>query len=383
MIASGIFLAMVLTETLLRVFPGLLSVELQQVIETDPSNFGVAHPYIGYLHTPNETYVETREDFRAVIQTDGYGFRNSWPWPEKAEIVAVGDSVVFGYGVDVNQAWPTILAKNLPGNRLINLGLVGSGPQQYLRVYETFGIRLHPKLLLVGFLVRNDFWDDYMFDLWLKSGAQGNSKVWLTFGRPSSTRLSLDQPVGKLLTSLLWRGHLLASKSRLYNLLLYVRKSLKSGPDVVKTFQAPDGTRLELDLKAYINQTKDAQPGSRGFDLSLEALRRIHSIAKTNDTKVLVVFQPSKEEVYLPLIGGTDVDTDPGRPLREMLDKLGIPYLDLLPAFRARAAKGEVLFFQTDGHPNARGYALIAQLVRDHVKNHAKSYGLSGFGGAD
>jgi hypothetical protein len=66
-----------------------------------------------------------------------------------------------------------------------------------------------------------------------------------------------------------------------------------------------------------------------------------------------------------------------------MLGKLGIPYIDLLPGFRRRAAQGEVLFFETDGHPNARGYALIAELVLDHLRNNAKTFNLNDSGGAD
>jgi hypothetical protein len=77
-------------------------------------------------------------------------------------------------------------------------------------------------------------------------------------------------------------------------------------------------------------------------------------------------------------MGETDLDTDPARPLRVKLEEFGIPYLDLLPAFRSRAAKGEVLFFETDGHPNARGYALIAQRVLAHLKDNAKKYDLKG-----
>jgi len=80
--------------------------------------------------------------------------------------------------------------------------------------------------------------------------------------------------------------------------------------------------------------------------------------------------------VYLPLRGETTFDADPGRPLRVKLGELGIPYIDLLPDFRSRAAKGEVLFFEVDGHPNARGYALIAELVLAHLKDNAKKYGL-------
>jgi lysophospholipase L1-like esterase len=375
--AGSIVFAMALAEGILRLVPGLLSVELRQVIQADPDNYGVVHPYIGYLHTPNNTFIIAGRDFRAVNHTDGYGFRNAWPWPEKAEIVAVGDSVTLGYGVEDDQAWPALVAKALPHNRLINLGLIGGGTQQYLRVYETFGTRLHPKLLLVGFLVRNDFWDADMFDGWLKSGARGNYMVWRDYGRPKSTSLSLEQPIGNLMRSLLWRGHVLASKSHFYNLLMYVQRYVRGyGPSKTRAFRAPDGTQLQLDLGGFTSQTGIAQPGNRAFDISVEALQRLDSIALANGTKILVILQPSKEEVYLPLMGETNFDADPGRPLRVKLGELGIPYLDLLPEFRNRAAKGEVLFFETDGHPNARGYALIAELVISHLKQHAKEYGL-------
>jgi lysophospholipase L1-like esterase len=378
LIACGILLAVAMTEAVLRFAPGLLSVELQQIIEAEPDNLGVSHPFIGYLHKPNNALIITGRDFRAVAHTDGYGFRNSWPWPEKAEVVTLGDSVAFGYGVEDDQAWPAIMAKGLSHNRLINLALIGAGPQQYLRVYETFGTKLNPKLLLVGFLVRNDFWDADIFDRWLKSGAGGNYMVWRDFGRPKSTTLSLEQPVRNLLSSLLWRGHLLASESRLYNLLIYVRKYLKgaAAPNT-KIFQAPGGTRLELELRDFAIKTVGAQPGTREFEISVDALERLQSVANANGIKVLVVLQPSKEEVYLPLMGDTTRDADPGRPLREMLQRLDIPYIDLLPDFRSRAAKGEVLFFETDGHPNPGGHALIANLVLNYVKNNAKAFNLT------
>jgi lysophospholipase L1-like esterase len=382
--AGSIVFAMALAEGILRLVPGLLSTELQQVVQADPDNYGVAHPYIGSLHGPNKTFIIAGRDFRAVNHTDGYGFRNAWPWPEKAEIVAVGDSVTFGYGVEDDQAWPALVAKALPHNRLVNLGLIGAGTQQYLRVYETFGTRLHPKVLLVGFLVRNDFWDADMFDGWLKSGARGNYMVWRDYGRPKSTSLSLKQPMGNLISSLLWRGHVLASKSHFYNLLMYVQRYLRGyGTSKPTIFRAPDGTQLRLDVEGFTYQAGIGRPGNRGFDISVDALQRLDSIARANGTKILVILQPSKEEVYLPLMGQTNVDTDPGRPLRVKLGELGIPYLDLLPEFRNRAAKGEVLFFETDGHPNVRGYALIAELVLDHLRNNAKAFNLNDFGRAD
>ena len=375
LIAGGILLAMALTEGILRLFPGLLSVELQQIIRADPDDRGIAHPYIGHLHKPNNTFVLAGRDFRAANHTDGYGFRNAWPWPEKAEIVAVGDSLTFGYGVEDDQTWPALLAKKLPHNRLINLGLIGGGPQQYLRVYETFGARLHPKLLLVGFFTRNDFLNAQEFDRWLKSGAGTNYLVWRDFGKPQSTSLSLEQPIGDLVSSLLWRGRLLASRSRLYNLLFYALRHLKRRThSETRTFQAPDGTRIKLESGDLTGATKEARPGHRMFSSAIAALQRLHSIARANDTNVLVVLQPSSEEVYLPLLA--EPAPDPGRPLRVKLGELGIPFLDLLQGFRSRAEKGEVLFFEVDGHPNRRGYALTAELVLAYLNNNAERYGL-------
>ena len=379
--AGSIFFAVTLAEGILRLVPGLLSVELQQIVEARPDNFGIAHPYIGYLHKPNNTFITAGRDFRAANHTDGYGFRNAWPWPARAEIVTVGDSLTFGYGVEDDQAWPALIVRKLSPNRLINLGLNGAGPHQYLRVYETFGRSLRPKVLLVGFFVRNDFWDADMFDRWLKLGAPGSYLLWRDFGRPRSTSLNLNQPIGDLVVSVLWRCHLLASNSRLYNFLQHVRKSLRTylrgySPSQLKFFQAPDGTQLQLDIEDFTNKVRIGQPGHRAFAISVEALQRLDSIARANGTSILIVLQPSKEEVYLPLVGETTFDADPGRPLRVKLKELGIPYIDLLPDFRARAAKGDALFFEVDGHPNARGYALIAELVVAHLKDNANKYGL-------
>ena len=92
LVAGSSFLALAMTEAILRLFPGLLPVELQQIIRADPRDYGVVHPYIGHLHKPNNALVISGRDFRAVHHTDGYGFRNAWPWPKTAEIVTLGDS---------------------------------------------------------------------------------------------------------------------------------------------------------------------------------------------------------------------------------------------------------------------------------------------------
>lgn len=376
LLGVSVVFSLAVAEGILRLGLGVLPLEIHKRIQASPNNLGVEHPYIGHLHKPHSTGVLSGRDFTAVHHTDGFGFRNAWPWPKRAEIVVVGDSVTFGYGVEDTKAWPALLAHSLPQSPVINLGLIGAGPQQYLRVYETFGVKLHPKVLLVGFWTRNDFWDADLFDRWSKSGVGGNYMVWRDFGRPKKTGFDPQEPVGSLIKTLRWRIPLLARSSYLYNLLLEVRSTARTwSPSEVRTFQFSDGSRVRLYPGDFVRKIEGARPERREFSLALRALQRMQSIADENRTHLLIVLQPSKEEVYVPLLG--EAIPDASRPLRVALKKLGISFLDLTPIFRARAAQGERLYFETDGHPDARGYALIAEGILAHLRENAKRYGLT------
>lgn len=169
-------MTLALVELLLRLVPGLTAGVFTQEPRRRPASFGIAHPYIGHLHTPYSHIMIEGKGFRAVHDTDGHGFRNSWPWPwpERAEVVVVGDSLTFGYGVAASEAWPSVLAAALPGTRVINLGLIGASTPQYLRTYEVFGAPLRPRVVLIGVFAQNDFWDAGLYDQWLRLGAEGN-----------------------------------------------------------------------------------------------------------------------------------------------------------------------------------------------------------------
>lgn len=387
-VAVSVLVTLAFAELVLRIASGLLDPQLRQAIRATPEQAGVAHPYIGHLHRPNRTLLLAGKDFNAVHHVDALGFRNRWPWPREAEIVAVGDSLTFGYGVDDNHAWPFLLAQSLSGLRVINLGLIGAGPQQYLRLYETFGVALRPKLVIVGVFARNDFWDADLFDRWLASGVGGNYMVWRDFGRPVrvgfgaspspvrrmfSAIRSLAHPLEWLESVLRSDAYPLMRRSYLYNLARAARSS--DTPVASVTFTFSNGRQLRLLPDDLTSKTAGSKAGDREFGLVVDALTRLDMLGRQNGTHVLMVFQPSKDEVYLPLLGRAVPDAT--EELRRAFDRQGIEYLDLLPVFRRHAEAGEQLFFEVDGHPNETGYGLIAQAVQSHVREHLKGYGLS------
>ena len=197
LMALSILLAAGVAEVALRAFPGLLPEEAQLRLlwsgERDDT-LTVGHPQVGVLYKPLQRKRMQNRDFDIEVATDEYGFRNTSPWPARAEVVAVGDSLVFGYGVDHAVTWTRLLEARL-GKRVINLGMAGSGPGQYTRYFEHFGMKAHPRVLLYGLYPNNDIQDVEDFDRWIAAGSPGNYDEFRLFSGdvPSVMKTFMDE----------------------------------------------------------------------------------------------------------------------------------------------------------------------------------------------
>jgi lysophospholipase L1-like esterase len=357
-------------ELFLRWRPGPFRPELQQLLDTTPGNSGLAHPYIGHLQRPNRSVELAGKDFDASHHIDRMGFRNPIKWPNPVDIVAVGDSLTFGLGVEDEEAWPAIVAR-ISGAAVVNLGLVGASPEQYLRVFETYGAQVRPKLVIAGLYAQNDFWDAGMFEQWLHVRVPDNYMVWRNFGRPARVTFDLRDPMASAEGVLRAYVYPLLRSSRLYNLsraVLAGQQQQGAGAPPI-AYTANDGRRIELDPGNFAMMTEGATPDRPEFTLVLNPLIKLHRMAAAQNAHLLVVLQPSKEEVYMPLLGKPV--RDPSGALLAALDREGIEYLDLGPVFRERASAGEALFFELDTHPNREGYALIGESVGAYLRSHA------------
>jgi len=141
-----------------------------------------------------------------------------------------------------------------------------------------------------------------------------------------------------------------------------------------RTMHLAEGARVQLVPSELSKWASHGRPGRGAFTLVLQTLEQIQQLAQQHQTSPVVLFFPIKEEVYLPLLGERAADL--AAPFIPELDRRGIAYLDLGPYFRQQAAAGEALFWEVDGHPNERGYRLIAEVVLSHLRANATSYGL-------
>jgi lysophospholipase L1-like esterase len=358
-VISGL-LALALAEGLLHLFPRLLPLELQVRFGDASDERGVADARIGNLPIPGSSGVIWTRDFRIEHQIDSHGFRNPEPWPEHPDVIVIGDSLVLGYGVAADQAWPAVLESELPGRSVINLGLIGAGPQQYRRIYESFGRALRPRLVIVAMFAANDFWDAEMFEEWLASGVGGNYMEWRDFGR-GSRGFNYRRPLGSLRS-------FLNRESYVYNLLRFVRKA-RQGVKGRYVLKWSDGVTLQLYPDEREQRVENAEPTGSIFQIVLKSIEAIHDAAVADGSRTLVIFQPSKEYVYMPFVGKPVRHA--GKQLLNALAERNIDSLDLGPMYRRRAEEGDRLFFPNDGHPNELGYALTGRAVADYIRRGA------------
>jgi hypothetical protein len=355
LVVMGLTAAVLVAELALRIVPGLMPTHAANrarlfrdlgSVRTRPD------PYIGFLYPPNFRGTMRHYDAIFSFSTDAHGFRNAEPWPKRADVVALGDSLTFGFGVSDGQSWVDLAGRALR-TAVVNLALPGFGPLQQLRVYEAFGASLRPKIVLVGFFPANDFWDTAKFIEWLSLEDGGNYLLWRNFG---VTGHGGRDAIRKRLQT-----------SYLYSLLWALRNpdTEEYGRDAV-VHETPDG-RLLL-VPSTVRKTRErASPGRPEFEEALGALQELNRRVRADGGRMVVLLLPSKEHVYLPLLG-EPVD-DSLVHVHRALERLDLTYLDVTPRFRERAAAGDMLFFEVDGHPNERGYALIAEVVVQYLRS--------------
>jgi len=111
-----------------------------------------AYPPYGYRLIPSRRISYLYHDNRTIsLVSNRDGFRSSreldQPDP-RPRILFLGDSLLFGDGVDEPQRFTDLLETMLPSWRMDNTGMVGYGPDLMLRTLEVVGLKLKPAVVV-------------------------------------------------------------------------------------------------------------------------------------------------------------------------------------------------------------------------------------------
>lgn len=310
-----------------------------------------ADPYIGKTLRPDVNVNDTNElgrpyNYRsAPIGRDGVCFRDQ-AIGKQVYAVAVGDSFTFGHKVDREHVWTERLEKSI-GAGVVNMGLSGGAPTQYLRNFEVHGEPLAPKLVIMTTFV-NDWLDEACFQTWWAQRQVLGGQV--DFPRSNA----IYDAVRK-------NGYRLPDR--------WEQPDLGGSVDV-----EIDGELYQFDASAYAAQDTRSPTIEMGKRHEEQAILALKARASAIGAKLVVVVIPAKEHVYHARVAAAIPYAQRMRPdtfcteIGTWCRKHDITCLDMLPNLTAHAEAGGKPYFPRDGHFREEGNHFLAETLEHFLR---------------
>lgn len=304
------------------------------------------------------------------VRTGPEGFRTRYVAPQKDKILAIGDSLTFGYWVNEEESWPYLVGeqveKEYPHLQVVNVATPGHSTWDQIIVLRELVPRYRPPWVVLGFSVGNDYIDNYRDR---ELGRMLGVEIGEAMGKVSQQNDWLQRLYDfqyhpwfrKVRWHLKWHSYFLN--------FLWLRLSPTGVAQNYWTFTDPPTAKF-----------------LKGVELTRRAFWYLRDFLADYDTRLLVVILPTKEQIDFEyyeedyqrrwwLAGLIGYHFPPREKLpwysriaQKMLAKAGIETIDLYEDFMRH--RGEKLFFPNDFHPTARGYRLIADRVAGYLLRH-------------
>jgi lysophospholipase L1-like esterase len=312
MVAVGVFLIVgcVVLEAFVRMFD-LGGVSYYQEVRRY-SFERMADPRLLIKHQPFKQYVLQG----AEVKINDLGLRDN-PVRTKAEsekrILAIGDSITFGWGTAQELTFSARLERNLTERlkkpiRVINAGVGGYNTLQEATYLENEGLALNPDLVMLTYVTNDTEVVVGPFD--------PKSELSMT-GKPPLTVLKL-----------------LAWESWVYRLVSHLWRSAN--------------TPRTIDAYETVKKME-------GWKASMDSLRRIATFCQTRQMPLVVYFYHLQSSSY---------DEALMQDVRESVRPF--PVEDTAPWFVSYPIRSLVVS-KVDSHPNAKGHEILADGMASHL----------------
>lgn len=306
----------------------------------------------------NADFTWTERDFSVQVRTNSFGLREDFEVKlEDVEIAVFGDSFTFGHGVNVEQRYSNILNSKISknGNALVNFSYKNGFQPEHYEFYLRSNPELHPKTIIVGLYLGNDFGSDVL------ETEYDSSKNIL---RIPYRRIFSEGQIANNPSAFRFPLNFLADNSFFSELFLKVVGKTKFRTNLFKTgFEGPNSLNsIDLD-EARVDLFENA---------AAKSLLRLDKYANSIGSNLLVLIIPQNY-----FFGASNPHLSP--ILQRNIPKL-IAGRNLLNSFKDFCALaklecldpsnslGETSYFKHDGHWNSTGHRQIAEFISDYLQ---------------
>jgi len=361
----------------------LLGSTLEYVIDAD----------IGQVIAPDQRGRWVGRDYDVAIHTNSAGFHDVEHRLQKPHDVyrmaVLGDSFIEALQVPVEQGFAQQLQGALQGwlnekrVEVINLGISGTGPSQYLQVLKARGLAYRPDLVVMAVHPANDFFDSY--------GPLSGSLTKPYFELDPTGELRYIAPqtkaIGVVLSPLLRRSALFMQARKAITRMpieaWFGRWGFLSPSFGVASVQPND----VLPVEWYVYVIDPPDPWPEAYRITLRTIEESKKLAEQHGAAFLVMLIPPTatiedrwHEVLAPYPGSKHLKFDFARPSDAIMQqgrKLNFQVIDLTEPFKNAFQHDRLSYAWPHGdHWNARGHQQAAQVVSSFLLAHRAEYGL-------
>jgi lysophospholipase L1-like esterase len=345
----------------------LAGAELGARVFARPSTqFFEPDPVIGIRHVPGRRGYWRAPGVETPITINSHGFRDRERTEQKpagtTRVIVLGDSMTEALQVAQPSTFVSLLERDLNGAghavEALNLGVSALGTAQEYKVFEQYGTRYAPDVVLLVFYTGND--------------VRNNSQA---LDRDSALTYPLVTEDGHLIRSQdgqsTWSRPMPPST---------VRQFLREHFQLYRVLQ--EGRLGQLWRFGRISQTALSREELRGYGVykkewspawaaamktTLELIDELNAAVRRHHAVLVVAVLPAPWEMstaWRQTIGMVDDSWDMGRPQATLVDFLAsrhLPTIPLDPGLREQTASGTDSFLSLDGHLSEAGHRVVGR----------------------
>ena len=319
-------------------------------------------------------------DVRSRVRQNAYGFRGTaHPFGRtgRRRIAVLGDSFVWGFGVDDGDLFTDVLERDT-GIEFVNLGVSGYGTDQEFLTWESKGSRWQPDevwLLTTFFTDLDDIvlplnygYPKPVFAI-ADDGALVLSNVPVPrSGSPPPRTVEIDRQN--------WATPLrpLVDHSDLFCGLLALCMRWPAGSSFLERRHLVPAVRPGYDFEyPFYHEPREATV--RSWRLFAKLLEALDAQVTASGARLTLVIVPSTTQVYpdvwrafvarRPADEAAALDPElPNRMRRSIAAERGVRTIDLLPTLRAAGGRDRHLYFPLNYHWTPAGHRVVADALR-------------------
>jgi len=339
----------------------------------------LSSPLYASIGAPGSEGEHRTEEFSVRLRANRLGFRDHDLDPdESVDIAFLGDSYVWGTGVEEDERFTNLLQDAFPDRRIANFGLCTAGTLNELVIWRDFVKQRRPKIVFLVFFpndIQNNIW--WLSSLRDVSGMEIESAINLRRQMPvtwpDGEAIFRNSPYSSALVHFLittYRGARLTVKKRLFPETEQV--ALKKG-GVVEL-----GREIVMGNSNWAPAVDLALPAvEKGWSLTDTTLQMLANEAKADGTRLVVVYLPYQERIHprhwgvrkkmFAIVAPNEIMNfdRPRERLHSIAGRLGFEFIDLTPSLlTATQGTDKLLYYPRDGHLTPQGHRVVFETLK-------------------